>query len=51
MADEEQPFENTGLKTVEQALAFGGAIFERSRDFDVAINHVLTLLTDAVVFV
>lgn len=49
MADEEQPFENTGLKTVEQALAFGGAIFERSEDFDVAIDHVLTLLTDAVV--
>jgi hypothetical protein len=49
MVDEEQPFEGKGLKTAEQALAFGGAIFERSEDFDVAIDHVLTLLTDAVV--
>jgi hypothetical protein len=49
MVDEEQPFEGKGLKTAEQALAFGGAIFERSEDFDVAIDHVMTLLTDAVV--
>jgi AbiV family abortive infection protein len=49
MTDDEQPFENNGLKTVEHALAFGGGIFERSEDFDAAIDHVLTLLTDAVV--
>lgn len=49
MTDDEQLFENNGLKTVEHALAFGGAIIECSEDFDAAIEHVLTLLTDAVI--
>ena len=40
---------NNSLKTVEQALSFSGAIFERSKDFDGTIDHVLTLLKDAVV--
>src|SRR5258708_28022674 len=49
MSDDEQPFEGNGLKTVEEALAFGGAIYEVPKDFDIAIDHVLTLLTDAAV--
>jgi AbiV family abortive infection protein len=49
MADEKHPFEGKGLKTVEEAVVFGGALYERPEDFDVAIDHVLTLLTDATV--
>jgi AbiV family abortive infection protein len=49
VTDDEQPFEGNGLKTVQEALAFGGALYERPEDFDIAIDHIITLLVDATV--
>jgi AbiV family abortive infection protein len=48
MADEKANDVGNGLLAVEAALAFGGRFFDKSEDFDAAIDHVGQLLSDAV---
>ncbi len=49
MADgKEEALDRNGLVTVEEALAYGGTLYDRPEDFNVAIDHVARLLEDAV---
>ncbi|WP_315727482.1 MULTISPECIES: AbiV family abortive infection protein [unclassified Bradyrhizobium] len=41
-----QPVRN-GLLTIDEAIAYGGKLFDTSADFDAALDHVLVLLEDA----
>ena len=47
MADDEKDGSVGGLDTVEAALVYGGRLYDKAEDLDVAIDHVVRLLDDA----
>jgi AbiV family abortive infection protein len=46
-SDEKQEHEASGLSPVEAALAYGGKLYDKPEDFDVALDHIAGLLDDA----
>jgi|SRR6267378_7828802 AbiV family abortive infection protein len=47
MADEEKQDPVGGLDPIEAALVYGGRLYDKAEDFDVAIDHVALLLDNA----